>query len=169
MEIKTTNNREKANARSGYASGQEPVPAPAGAKKGKSRGVEPPVRVPACAREAGACRRSWPCCLSPLGVFTFTSGRLSLRDVTIQGCNRADAQKDSRRSCATISPPTCSGSIYRMRARLEQETWVRRSRYGVCFPPDLVMYVEERIPSVVLELQGELMIADDDGHPARQV
>lgn len=101
--------------------------------------------------------------LVSLGVFTFTSGRLSLRDVTIQGCNRADAQKLAAVVRDNFPSQMLRIDLNRVRARLEQEPWVRRAEIRRVLPSDLVVYVEERVPAVVLEIPGELMIADAEG------
>lgn len=96
-------------------------------------------------------------------VFAFTSERLTLRNVTIRGCERADPHK-----LEAIVREHSSGHILRidlakLRARLEAEPWVRRAELRRMLPSDVVVYVQERVPSVVVELGGQLMVADEEG------
>ena len=53
--------------------------------------------------------------------------------------------------------------LQKLKERLEKETWAKQVEIRRVLPSDLIIYVQERTPSVILELHGELMIADSDG------
>jgi cell division septal protein FtsQ len=46
---------------------------------------------------------------------------------------------------------------------LEQEKWVKNVEIRRVLPSGLVIYIQERIPSVILEINDQLMLADNDG------
>ena len=53
--------------------------------------------------------------------------------------------------------------LEQLKKRLEKETWIKAVEIRRVLPSDLIIYVQERTPSVILELHGELMVADKDG------
>ncbi len=101
--------------------------------------------------------------LLSLFVYAYNSDQFALQNVTIYGCKRLDA-----RQLETVIRKNCPSNILRidlrkLRTLLEKQPWVRRVEIRRVLPSDLVVYVEERVPSVIVEMQGELMVTDDDG------
>jgi len=87
----------------------------------------------------------------------------NLRDIRISGCLHQDAK-----SLEDIIRMEFPENILRIdlamaRQRLEKETWVQRVELHRVLPSSLVLRVEERVPVVLLELGGALMMADGDG------
>ncbi len=98
-----------------------------------------------------------------LFVFTTSSSRLELKHVSFQGCNRSDPKALEQIIRAEFPSQILRIDLKSVRARLEQEPWVRRAELRRMLPSDLIVYVDERVPAGILELGGELMIADDEG------
>ena len=98
-----------------------------------------------------------------LCVFTLTSDRLKLRDITVQGCIRSDAEKLASVIRENFPAQMLRLDLQAVRDRLEKEPWILKAELRRVLPSTLMVYVEERAPAVVLELHGELMIADAEG------
>lgn len=101
--------------------------------------------------------------LTSISYYAYTSNQLDLRAITFYGCKHLDphilettVRKDFPANILRID-------LEQLRAKLEQETWVRSVELRRVLPSDLVVHVEERIPSVILEMDGELMLADNNG------
>jgi cell division protein FtsQ len=88
---------------------------------------------------------------------------LSLRRTTFYGCNRADRQQLDAMIRESFPAHMLRIDLAKLQDRLEQETWIRRAEIRRVLPSELVVYVEERLPAVIVELSGDLMIADEDG------
>jgi cell division septal protein FtsQ len=100
----------------------------------------------------------------PIGLFFFayTSNSFAVRTVLVDGCQHVNPRK-----VEGIVRREFPGNLLRMnlaalRGRLEQESWVKFVEIRRVLPSELVISVQERVPSVILELQGELMVADDE-------
>jgi cell division septal protein FtsQ len=98
-----------------------------------------------------------------VAAYTLTSNLLSLRRTTFYGCNRADQQKLSAMIRESFPAHMLRIDLKKLQSSLEQETWIKRAEIRRILPSDLVIYLEERLPAVIVELSGELMIADVDG------
>jgi cell division septal protein FtsQ len=101
--------------------------------------------------------------LGSFGYFAYTSNSFALQTITLDGCNHTDAKaleamirRNFPKNLLRIDLPSLS-------SRLEQESWVKRAEVRRKLPCDLVIKLQERVPSVVLEINGELMVADGDG------
>jgi cell division septal protein FtsQ len=96
-------------------------------------------------------------------VYVYNSEKFNLRKVTFYGCRELD-QKELEEVIRQNFPRNILRiDLRQLKNRLEKETWARRVEIRRVLPSDLVVYVEERTPSVILEIQGELMMADRDG------
>jgi len=96
-------------------------------------------------------------------VFAYTSNQFSLRTITFYGCKQLDARSLESIIRHEFPENVLRINLKQLRNRLEQETWVESVEVSRVLPSDLVLYVEERIPSVILEMSGELMLADSNG------
>jgi cell division protein FtsQ len=96
-------------------------------------------------------------------VFTFTSDRLALRNVRIYGYTRADAKKLETAVRQSSPAKILMIDLKKLRRVLEEQTWVRRAEIRRVLPSDLVVYIEERLPAVIVEVNQQLMIADAEG------
>jgi cell division septal protein FtsQ len=93
----------------------------------------------------------------------YTSEKFILQNITFYGCKETDPQKLEEIVRQDFPANILRIDLRRLKARLEKETWVHRVAIRRVLPTDLVFYVHERIPSVILEMNNELMIADRDG------
>jgi cell division septal protein FtsQ len=96
-------------------------------------------------------------------MYAYNSEKFALRNMTICGCRHQDAKQ-----LEAIIRETCPANLLRidlkqLRSLLESQAWVKRVEIRRVLPSDLVVYVEERVPSVILEMRGELRLTDDDG------
>ena len=96
-------------------------------------------------------------------LYTYNSEKFHLEDIAIQGCKKTDPVKLEQ----TVRE-NCPGNILQielglLQKKLEQEKWIRRVEIRRVLPSSLAIYVRERVPSVILEINGQLMIADDEG------
>jgi cell division septal protein FtsQ len=95
-------------------------------------------------------------------VYVYNSEKFNLRKVTFYGCRELD-QKELEQVIRQDFPRNILRiDLRQLKKRLEKETWAKRVEIRRVLPSDLVIYVEERTPSVILEIQGELMMADAD-------
>jgi len=95
--------------------------------------------------------------------YTASSARFDVRNVICQGCAQMRpaqieeiVRRDFPRSILQID-------LEKLRGRLEKERWIRGVQIRRVLPGSLVIYVDERKPAAVVELNGELMLADRDG------
>ena len=95
-------------------------------------------------------------------VYAFSSERFALKEVNIIGCQRSDAAILESVVRSEFSGHLLKISLRDVRDRLERETWVRQADVRRVLPSALVVHVSERVPAVIFELNGQLMVADRD-------
>jgi cell division septal protein FtsQ len=96
-------------------------------------------------------------------VFAYSSEMFTLRQVTCHGCGHVDPARLENIIRDTFPSHILHINLVKLRTRLEQETWIRRAEIRRRLPGDLILYVVERSPSVILEVDGDLMLADQEG------
>jgi cell division protein FtsQ len=96
-------------------------------------------------------------------VYAYTSEKFNLRKVTFYGCSEMNPGRLEKIIRKDFPANVLRIDLRRLKERLEKETWVQQVEIRRILPSDLVIYVQERLPSVILEMHGELMIADRDG------
>lgn len=96
-------------------------------------------------------------------VYAYTSEKFNLRNVTFYGCKELN-QKELEEIIRRDFPANVLRiDLVQLKERLEKETWTESVEIRRVLPSDLIIYINERTPSVIFELQGDLMIADGDG------
>ncbi len=96
-------------------------------------------------------------------IYAYTSDRFNLGNITFHGCQELDP-KQLESIVRQESPANILRlNLQQLKIRLEKETWAKRVEMRRVLPSSLIVYVQERIPSVILEISGELMVADQDG------
>ena len=95
--------------------------------------------------------------------FAHTSESFSLRTITIEGCNHTDPQGLESMIRRNFPMNLLRIDLPSLRTRLEQESWIKRAEIRRILPSDLVIKLQERVPSVILEIAGDLMVADSEG------
>jgi cell division septal protein FtsQ len=95
--------------------------------------------------------------------FACTSDRFNLANISIHGCKEIDP-----RELEEIIRLEFSGNLLRldlgqMKKKLQEQAWIRSVEIRRVLPSDLIVYTQERVPSVILEMRNELMVADEEG------
>ncbi len=96
-------------------------------------------------------------------IYAFTSSQFSLQTITFYGCSHLDTRRVEAMIRSEFPSHIMRIDLKRLRSRLEEQTWCRGAEIRRILPSELVIYVQERVPTVILEIKGELMLADDDG------
>ncbi len=96
-------------------------------------------------------------------IHAYSSAEFTLKAITFHGCRHLDCaaveaalQKELPRNILKID-------LLQLRERIEREKWVKWAEIRRILPSELAIYVQERLPVAILELRGELMVADEDG------
>jgi len=93
----------------------------------------------------------------------YTSAIFTVRDIAFEGCRRADVRKLEDIIRSEFPSHMLRIDLASLRDRLEKEPWVRRVEIRRVLPSDLIVSVQERVPAAILEIHGELMVADAEG------
>ncbi len=96
-------------------------------------------------------------------VYAYTSETFNLRSITFYGCKEIDPKHLEEIVRRDMPVNIVRIDLRQLKDRLERETWVRQVEIRRVLPSALIIYVQERTPSVILEMHGELMVADNDG------
>ncbi len=95
--------------------------------------------------------------------YAYKSDKFVLRRITFEGSKQADTPSLEKTIRQSFPRNLLQIDLEELRGRIEAEPWIRRAEIRRVFPSDLVISIEERIPSVILELKGELALTDDEG------
>ena len=95
--------------------------------------------------------------------YAYTSERFKLRSIGCIGCKQVDGAALESALRPMLPDNVLMIDLAKVRKRVEAEAWVKRAEVRRVLPGDLAIYVEERVPSVILELGGDLNLADEDG------
>lgn len=98
-----------------------------------------------------------------LGIQFYHSEKFRLRIISISGCREVDPQKVEQIVRESVPERILEIDMAQLRDRLKQHPWIRDVEIRRVLPSGLTIYVDERKPSVILEMQGRLMIADSEG------
>jgi cell division septal protein FtsQ len=96
-------------------------------------------------------------------VYAYTSDKFSLRDIRFYGCKELDPKQLEEIIRHDFPANILRIDLRQLKKRLEEETWAQQVEIRRVLPSQLILYVQERIPSVILEMHGELMVADKEG------
>ena len=95
--------------------------------------------------------------------YVYTSENFNLRSVTFEGCKQLNTKALEQKIRRSSRKNLLKIDLKELRSLVEAEPWVKQAEIRRILPSDLVIYVEERVPSVILEIKGALMLADDEG------
>jgi cell division protein FtsQ len=96
-------------------------------------------------------------------VYAFTSDKFNLHAVTFYGCKQSKPKQLEEMIRRDFPGNVLRIDLHRLKARMEKETWIKNVEIQRILPSDLVIHIQERSPSAILEISGELMLADSDG------
>jgi cell division septal protein FtsQ len=163
MEIKTNQSREVESP------GIIPPPDKATRRK---KGTQKPVNSPIAGRRfISALKALGKLCAFLLTVlfvlsifiYAFTSDKFSLREIEFNGCKELNPKQLEEIIRHDFQANTLRIDLHQLKKRLETESWAKQVEIRRVLPSKLIIYVKERIPVVILEMHGELMVADEDG------
>ncbi len=101
--------------------------------------------------------------LASIFVYAYYSDKFALRNVAFEGCKQVDTNRLEALIREKFPSNLLRINLDQLRILLEHETWIRRVEIRRVLPSNLIIQVQVRVPSVILDLRGELMLADDDG------
>jgi cell division septal protein FtsQ len=101
--------------------------------------------------------------LASIFRYAYTSDRFSLQNVKISGCKYADSKALERIIQKEFPRNTLQIDLRKLRDRLALEAWIRNVDVRRILPSELAIDIYERIPKAILELQGQMMLADGEG------
>jgi cell division septal protein FtsQ len=101
--------------------------------------------------------------LCSICIYAYTSGVFNLRDVRVYGCKEVDPKQVEEVIRQDFPKNILRIDLRELKGRLEKITWVKHVEIRRVLPSDLIIYVQERTPLVILEMQNQLMIADEEG------
>ncbi len=100
-----------------------------------------------------------------LSVFHYAlnSEKFNLQNVVFYGCKQSKPKQLEAIIRRDFPANILRIDLQRLQSRLEKNPWIKKAGIRRVLPSDLVIHVQERSPSAILELGGELMLADSDG------
>ncbi len=101
-------------------------------------------------------------CVS-LRRYAYTSEKFNLRSITFEGCKQIHTKALEQKIRRSFPKNLFGIDLKKLRSLVEADPWAKQAEIRRILPSDLVIYVEERVPSVILEIKGILMLADDEG------
>jgi cell division protein FtsQ len=101
--------------------------------------------------------------LVSLFKYSLTSERFKVQKINFVGCKHADADALERVVRESSPSNILQINLKQLRSRLEEEPWIEHAEIRRILPSRLIVYVGERTPSALLEIQGELMLGDKNG------
>ena len=96
-------------------------------------------------------------------VYAYTSDKFNLGNVRFYGCKEVNTEHLEEIIRTDFPANILRIDLQKLKSRLEEGTWVKQVEIRRVLPSDLLIYVHERVPSVILEMKSELMVADQDG------
>lgn len=96
-------------------------------------------------------------------IYAYNADTFNLLHVRIDGCKQMNAAQLEEIIRREFPANLLRIDLHKVKSRLEQETWVQHAEMRRVLPSGLIIYIQERTPSVILEMQGELMVADKNG------
>ena len=117
------------------------------------------------ARKAG--KMAGVACIAGLLLFiavkAYHSEKFRVRSISIYGCQKSQAQRVDQIVRESIPERILDIDLMQLKARLKQDPWIKDVEIRRVLPSGLVIHVDERTPSVIVEMQGQWMVTDDEG------
>lgn len=98
-----------------------------------------------------------------IGIRAYHSDIFRLEKISIYGCMKLDPQRVEQIIRESAPERVLDIDLKQLKVRLQQDPWIRDVELRRVLPSGLTVYIDERTPSVVLEIQGQMMIADSEG------
>jgi len=96
--------------------------------------------------------------------YAYTSDQFAVREIRFHGAAHAQVPRLEALVRTGFPRNILMIDLRQLCRRMESaDPWIRRVEVRRILPSDLEIYLTERIPAAVVELQGELMLADEEG------
>ncbi len=95
--------------------------------------------------------------------YAYSMNLLTLRTISVEGCLHSDPKVIESIVHREFEVNLLRIDLRQLRARLEREPWIRRVEIRRILPSTLKIKVQERTPTVVAEIGGDLQLLDDEG------
>ena len=95
--------------------------------------------------------------------YVYTSDLLALRNITMEGCSHLNPGKLEAMIRQEFPRNLLRLDLDKLRTRLEREPWIRSVEMRRMLPASLQIRIQERTPSVIAEVGGELALLDSEG------
>jgi len=89
---------------------------------------------------------------------------LTVRSVTVGGCKYSDPSKIEAIARQKFPSNILLIDLSALQTLLEQEPWVSRAEIRRILPSSLKIDIQERTPSIIADIGGELVLLDRDGY-----
>jgi cell division protein FtsQ len=98
-----------------------------------------------------------------VGIYAWSSDRFTLQTIHFYGCKHLDTAALEGSIRQDFPKRIMQIDLKQLRERIEKEVWVRRAEIRRILPSELAIYVQERVPLVIMEIRNDLMLGDEDG------
>jgi cell division septal protein FtsQ len=96
-------------------------------------------------------------------LYAYRSEKCNLRKIEFVGCKELSPRHLEEMVRRDFPSNILRIDLQQLKDRIEKETWARRVEIRRILPSDLIVYVQERVPAVIVEMQNELMMVDKEG------
>jgi cell division septal protein FtsQ len=96
-------------------------------------------------------------------VYAYTSDKFNVRSITFYGCKESKPRQLESIVRHNFPANILRINLNQLKNRLERVPWVKHVEIRRVLPSDLIIYVQERTPSAIIEFRNELMLADNEG------
>jgi cell division septal protein FtsQ len=98
-----------------------------------------------------------------IGVKAYHSEIFRVGNIAVYGCRELNPRTVEQIVRDNIPANILDINLEQLKKTLEQVQWIKQVEIRRVLPSGLIIRVQERTPSVVLEMDGQLMIADSNG------
>ena len=96
-------------------------------------------------------------------LYAYSSEKFNLHKIEFVGCKELAPRHLEEMVRRDFPPNILRIDLQQLKERIEKENWAKRVEIRRILPSDMIVYVQERVPAVIVEMQGELMMVDKEG------
>jgi cell division protein FtsQ len=166
MEIRINNQKETKNSKAAAPQAEQP-------KRARKKAVQKIGKAPIASRRLRSAAKITvklfivlliTVFFVSIFVYAFTSERFQVHSIVFQGYKHAKPKQLESMIRRNFPANIFKIDMGQLKTRLEKDPWIRKVEIRrILSSSDLVIYIQERVPSTILEISGDLMLADRDG------
>jgi cell division septal protein FtsQ len=96
-------------------------------------------------------------------LYAYSSDKFNLRKIDFLGCKELTPRHLEEIVRKDFPSNILHIDLQQLKERIEKETWIKRVEIRRILPADMIVYVQERTPAILVEMQNELMMVDKEG------